>query len=1261
MAVTALAVPTAVQAAPPDFLTRLTAGEGSSGSGAGRVDNPRGVAADPETGHVYVADLNNARVDVFTAWGHFVRAWGWGVADGGEELQSCGPAEPAIAPAPELCQKGLEGEGKGQFSLPAGVAVDGAGDVYVVDFNFSGARVQKFSPSGEFILMFGGEVNKTTLGDVCAEASGHECGKGTSGADPGHFTLSSVQDYIAYSATANAILVGDKDRIQIFNLDGTYREEIGFDVPGPLEALDGKTVNGLDVDGAGNIYISLAGTEDVFKLSVAGTPLAPGAPGSSKFKAQVPLGVAIDVEGAVYVIDNPPNIAPNSEARILKYDAAGNLLVPTAPEAEAERFFPYIPSGPFGGPALNGIATNHCAGSEDPGNLYATAFGSGESWVDAYGTPPSGCEDPPERPPHILDQYASQVGTETATLQAEINPRFWADTAYYVEYGVGPCPAPPAECGGKAPIPPSDLTDLVIQDALKSTPVAISGLEPATTYHYRFVAESGGGGPVYGEGGGEEEKDGEAVTYREVGEEGTFTTFKSPAPKLACSNDVFRKDVGAQLPDCRAYEMVSPLDKEGGDVALWEGRGGGSPVFFELHQSASSGERFTYSSTSAFEDPDSAPFASQYLAERGGGGWSSEAIAGPMTKTAINAQKILAESEYQLFSDDLCRGWLRSFSVAPLTGDAIPGYVNAYKRENCGGLPLFEALTTGKPRNVDAQEYDQVRVHGASAAGDRVIFVANDALTDDAPSLADDDELLLYEKGPEGLRFVCYLPDGTPNAKACAPGTPAATFGGQQSSARNAISADGERIFWTAFEGSPGFGDSPGAPGRIYARIGGVETVEISGQVSGEDAWYWSAAEDGSRVVFSFGGANFNPGRSDELYEVDVDAAIAEAPGAATLIAEGVEGPMGASEDASVVYFASTEDLDAGGPAQNGPHNLYRYEAGDGGGQAYELVTELAEEDIGGLSAVDPAAIEGVPAQRSASVTPDGAHAVFTSMAPAPSGYENLDAETGEPVREVYRYDATTDELLCISCNPSGARPVGLQVGEAGLRVAARIQGWEALGRAPRVISEDGGRVFFESLEALVPRDTNGTWDVYQWEEPGKGSCSTSDATYGETSKGCVDLISSGQSPAKSTFLDADPSGDNVFFGTQSSLVGSDFGLSDVYVARVGGGFPEPAPTPECEGEACQSPPPAPEPKRPASAGHTGLGNVRPASECGAHARRARRHARAAKALRRRARRAEEKRAKAPLEQAAARHHKAAKRLAKSARRCRAATGGSSK
>ncbi len=288
---------------------------------------------------------------------------------------------------------------------------------------------------------------------------------------------------------------------------------------------------------------------------------------------------------------------------------------------------------------------------------------------------------------------------------------------------------------------------------------------------------------------------------------------------------------------------------DGWDVALWIGKNALFPLHFELHQSAPSAERFTYASAYAFADPASTPYVSQYLAERTAAGWASSAISPPRSQSPISTEGLFT-SEFHGFSQDLCKAWLVNYSVAPLTPDAVERYPNLYRRENCAG-GAYEALTTVQPANRSADKYTRVRFEGASVDGAHAIFSANAKLHPDAPDLKGDfREVLVYEDTPAGLRFVCYLPSGTPSPESCAAGT--AASGTLEASTHNAISADGERIFWTAFTGYSPATDDPGIPGQIYVRIGGTETRRVSGVVSPDPAWYWTAADDGSNAIFAF-------------------------------------------------------------------------------------------------------------------------------------------------------------------------------------------------------------------------------------------------------------------------------------------------------------------------------------------------------------------------------------------------------------------------
>jgi hypothetical protein len=145
-----------------------------------------------------------------------------------------------------------------------------------------------------------------------------------------------------------------------------------------------------------------------------------------------------------------------------------------------------------------------------------------------------------------------------------------------------------------------------------------------------------------------------------------------------------------------------------------------------------------------------------------------------------------------------------------------------------------------------------------------------------------------------------------------------------------------------------------------------------------------------------------------------------------------------------------------------------------------------------------------------------------------------------------YRYDVKLKTLSCASCAPEGAPQGAVETNSSA---------------HPRMIADEGARVFFGTTAKLLPQDKNEVADVYEWEKVGTGSCQTE-----EREGGCVYLISSGASRDPSFYLENDESGDNVFFSTSEGLVKGDSDESyDVYDARVNGGFPEEAPPTECE------------------------------------------------------------------------------------------------
>jgi sugar lactone lactonase YvrE len=173
-------------------------------------------------------------------------------------------------------------------------------------------------------------------------------------------------------------------------------------------------------------------------------------------------------------------------------------------------------------------------------------------------------------------------------------------------------------------------------------------------------------------------------------------------------------------------------------------------------------------------------------------------------------------------------------------------------------------------------------------------------------------------------------------------------------------------------------------------------------------------------------------------------------------------------------------------------------------------------------------------------ITPDGKYAAFASAQPV-TGYNSTEHA------EVFRYEPSSGETICASCNPTNARPSGnssLPTNGLGLL--------------------EDGRVFFDSKDSIAPRDLDGKEDAYEW------------------SDGEVQLISTGVSPFDSSLLGVSADGKNAYFFTRDTLVPQDTNgsLVKVYDAREEGGFPfTPPPVPckasdECHGPSSQAPGP---------------------------------------------------------------------------------------
>jgi hypothetical protein len=810
---------------------------------------------------------------------------------------------------------------------------------------------------------------------------------------------------------------------------------------------------------------------------------------------------------------------------------------------------------------------------------------------------PAGDETLQTSGPVIADTWAEDVLITEAVLKAEINPKGLA-TTYRFEYGT-------SEAYG------SETEELNVgsDSSVHKVLFALEGLQPGTEYHYRVVATNADG--------------------ENEGPDRQIRTFRPFSAETDCPNQANRYGTGAALPDCRAYEMVSPLDKNGGDIKALGSGNAGWPA--RATKSTPSGDKLTYSSYRAFADALSVPWSSQYIAQRQSGGWQTHAVNPPQTESLISGLEA-TYVQYQAFTDDLCHGWLWNFGEPVLSPAGIAGIQNIYRRnDRLCGPEGFEAMSPVVAPAVTAFQ-------GASADGSHAIFSALGKL---APEGTEGIWQLYESVEPESTpRFVCILPNGEPWTGRCGAGSGENdNLGLFAASLTGAISDDGQRIFWTTNPG-PYYEE-----GKLYVRIGGTETLPVSegGEaIAGTTkSFFQGAAADGSRAIYT---TNLGGGEGNRrLFAFDVDTEATEP------IAEGVYGVLGISEDARQVYFVSGEAIPASGQNSEGDEavpnqpNLYLYDADEEGG-SFAFIGTLASGDTD----LRRSLIGREPTGHKSRVTPDGRYVAFASFASL-TGYDNENLTNGSLNPLAYVYDAATDELVCASCIPSGARgeqePFTEIVGQVVIRQLESAM-------FPLRLLVDG-RLFFQSGNALTPRDSNGKIDVYQWEQEGRGGCDVTDSTYAPSASGCISLISSGTSAFDSEFTEASASGDDVFIYTTSSLVPQDYGLRDIYDARVGGGFPLPPEAPECVGDACQSIPAAPNDPTPASASFHGAGDPTSRRNCRSAARRAAKLSGQAKRLRRAAKRSSSAKRKQALQRRSARFAKSARRLSKNAKRCR--------
>jgi DNA-binding beta-propeller fold protein YncE len=1190
---------------------------GSEGTGPGQFSTPAGIAVNEATGVVYVADEGNKRVEWFT------------FDTGTKQYEYAGEFNGSGELLGEHGKKagygGLEDEEEtGRFSQPGAIAVDNTcyrhgleagssaceeldpsnGDVYVIDrtprSDANEVVVDKFAAEGEYVGQITGKTASASPGFAVVEADFRGIGVGRDG--------------------EVWLLAGNKlGKSEVYVLELTSAT-IPFYAGKSVQLTSEGTVHvgGFVVDSQNHFFVSVYVGDvgiatDVVEFSEAGLILSER--GVSVGNGG-PRGIAVAVQGVAVEMPNPAVFGSSDDLYLSEVEEseAGLLenerVTRVTPEGETTR----LPLETFGEGEF-GCSTRfllNCVAGLAVDSATGQVFTGVESSnsVRVY-------EPEPPAPPVLASESAVDVTDSGARLLGEVNPRSLPSeeaTRYWFEYG--PCTALGA-CATSGYGSRTSVGVLAGGFEVEAFGEAVVGLSAATVYHYHLVVENADGRAVGGE---------RLLTTRTNGE--------------------------FALADDRQWQLVSPPDKQGAQIEPL--RGGSETDSGGDVQAAADGDGIAYVANAPTElGPAGYSNDVQVFSRRGAGGWQTRDLTVPhATYTNIligNGQ------EYRFFSEDLSQVVVQPF------GPFIP-CANA-KGETClspaasGQTAFVEDTGTGAFRPLEtscpavgpcpeavAEDANQPPGSVTYSPGENCGGANEPCGPHFVAATADLKHVLLgalsewSAQAPpaEQIRPVNLLP---PNGegKVVAAGGFGTRFAGRPS----AFSEDGSRVVWR--------GEVNGHR-HLYERVNTTEpqsatagerctepakacTVQLDVGLEGEPV-FQVASSDGSRVFF----IELERGAED-LYEYDLGS---ESP---RMLAAGVlGGVIGAGEDGSSVYFVSTAVL-AGAKAsprgeapQAGQPNLYVISGG-----AVRLVAVLSSGDAPDWS--------DTPEELTARVAPDGRWLAFMSQRGL-TGYDNRDALSGQPDEEVFLYHAPADlaaqpgTLVCASCNPTGARPHGvvpfpegsalttadtstpLSVGNDFMWqhtwLAGNVPGWTPIqigvaSYQSRYLS-DRGRLFFNTSDALVPKDVNGQVDVYEYEPqgvgPAGGECGSAAVSGSEVFEsetelspgvvnpaGCVALISSGASTEESAFLDASEEGSDVFFLTSSRLVSRDTdNARDVYDAHecteISPCLPEQASAPPpCSNEASCRPAPTPQPSIFAPSGSatfSGPGNVAP-------------------------------------------------------------------
>jgi hypothetical protein len=830
--------------------------------------NPTAVAVNDSSGDVYVVDDGNNRVEYFTSAGVYQGEFNGrhvSAEGAGTLTEKSTRIESVLENTPGTFLVGEEIEGEG---IPSGTTISGLPEAGVIEISQeveehkSGMNVKlkaHQSLQGPEQIAIDNDPSSPSYGDVYVTGHVTVTGEGdglvwkfsSTGAYLGQLTGTCEKEgEVPPSCTGNpagfthfrvldGVAVDTEGKVWVYQnskqIDGFSHGEPNI-FESNRESAARQATPGFAVNSEDDFYV---GHQESFfeieKLNRAGTKL-------EALGGQYNSGVAVDLsDNDVYI--NHTIEEGGGAKEILEFSATG---------APVESFG----SGDLGGgegERAAGIGVNSSTGNELSGTVYSADPGAGD--VAIFANEPL--------PVVVERESVSAVESTSARLDATIDPG-GEEAPFHFEYGTKPYVEGEGPHGTSIPIPDGHTSAVET-----GVPVSVlaTGLQPETTYHYRVVAVNAKGQDV-------------------DGKDQMFTTTAAPSSvPQACANEQLRAEqpYGLTLPDCRAYEMVSPLNKNDSNIFPFDAR------------ASLSGEALVYASRGAFTEPASSLLSNAYVARREPDGWSTRNITPPATPIGNINDNPFKELQ---FTPELSQGLTRSEMVplTPLANKTPAGYSNIYVADTAAGASAgsessYRLVTTVTPPLSEQQPYanEAESEEGPYAAGastdlSHVVFQNIRNLTGTALP----DRGHVYESAGSVLKQVDVAPKTGPALEARdTVGLSGDGSDPEKGDVLHAVSENGSRIFFTGGEIEGLEGETPGNPldtqnpfGQLYVRenplspseecavAGDACTIEVSAsqRTNGHGApepdpydltgllrpaRYWDASANGERVFFS--------------------------------------------------------------------------------------------------------------------------------------------------------------------------------------------------------------------------------------------------------------------------------------------------------------------------------------------------------------------------------------------------------------------------